>query len=84
MKAKIFLMAGIAVISVCASRATAATLYAVDYPASATLYTLDQKVSRLWRVQITTDSLVSIDPTTGLGTLGPAISHRFTRMGSVH
>ncbi len=31
-------------------------------------------VSRLWGIQITTNSLLSINPTTGAGTLGPAIT----------
>jgi hypothetical protein len=71
-------------------------LYALDYPQSATLYTVDQstgtmtvvgpvgldnvgdltsdQISKLYGIQITTNSLVTIDPTTGLGTLGPAIT----------
>jgi hypothetical protein len=31
-------------------------------------------ISKLWGIQITTNSLVSINPTTGAGTLGPAIT----------
>ena len=31
-------------------------------------------VSKLWGIQITTNSLIDIDPVTGAGTLGPAIS----------
>jgi hypothetical protein len=82
--------------SILASGASASTLYAVDYPASANLYAVNQatgalstvgavgfdnigdltsdQVSTLWGIQITTDSLVSIDPVTGVGTLGPAIT----------
>jgi len=96
MKAKLFLAAGVAVLSFGVSRAHAETLYAVDYPASATLYTVNEStgaltavgpvgldnvgdltsdlVSRLWGIQITTNSLVSINPSTGAGTLGPAIT----------
>ncbi len=71
-------------------------LYAVDYPVSATLYTVNQitgaitavgpvgldnvgdltsdQISKLYGIQITSNSLVTIDPTTGAGTLGPPIS----------
>jgi hypothetical protein len=90
------LAAGFAALSFCASGASASTRYAVDYPAAATLYTVDtgsgaatavgpvgidnigdltsDQVSTLWGIQITTNSLVTIDPATGLGTLGPAIT----------
>jgi hypothetical protein len=96
MKAKLFLAAGIAVLSFSGPAAYAEVLYAVDYPASATLYTVNETsgaltavgpvgidnvgdltsdlVSQLWGIQITTNSLVSINPSTGAGTLGPAIT----------
>jgi hypothetical protein len=96
MQAKFFLAAGIVALSFGVSHAQAETLYAVDYPASATLYTVNETtgaltavgpvgldnvgdltsnlVSRLWGIQITTNSLVSINPSTGAGTLGPAIT----------
>ncbi len=96
MQARFFLAAGIAVLSFCASQAQAETLYGVDYPASATLYKVNETtgalttvgpvgldnvgdltsdlVSKIWGIQITTNSLVSINPTTGAGTLGPAIT----------
>ena len=96
MKAKLFLAASIAVLSFSVSRAQAETLYGLDYPASATLYTVNETsgalttvgpvgldnvgdltsdlVSRLWGIQITTNSLVSINPHTGAGTLGPSIT----------
>jgi len=96
MKAKLFLAAAIAVLAFGVSRAHAETLYGIDYPASATLYTVNETtgalttvgavgldnvgdltsdlVSKLWGIQITTNSLVSINPSTGVGTLGPAIT----------
>jgi hypothetical protein len=96
MQAKAFLAAGIAVLSFGVSHAQAETLYGVDYPVSATLYTVNETtgalttvgpvgldnvgdltsdlVSKLWGIQITTNSLVSINPSTGAGTLGPAIT----------
>jgi hypothetical protein len=96
MKAKLFLAAAIAVLAFGVSRAHAETLYGIDYPASATLYTVNETtgalttvgavgldnvgdltsdlVSKLWGIQITTNSLVSINPSTGAGTLGPAIT----------
>jgi len=103
MKAKSFLAAAIAVLSFSAPRAHADTLYGIDYPASATLYTVNETsgaltavgpvgldnvgdltsdlVSKLWGIQITTNSLVSIDPFTGAGTLGPGITGTTAAVG---
>jgi hypothetical protein len=89
-------LTALAVISFCAADATAGVLYAVDYPSSATLYTVNEGsgalttvgpvgldnvgdltsdgVSMLWGIQITTNSLVSINATTGAGTAGPVIT----------
>jgi hypothetical protein len=103
MKAKLFLAAAIAVLSFSVSLAHAEVLYGVDYPISATLYTLNETsgaittvgpvgldnvgdltsdlVSQLWGIQITTNSLVSINPNTGAGTLGPAITGTAAAVG---
>jgi hypothetical protein len=86
----------VSMLSFFTSPAQANTLFAVDYPQSATFYTVNQSTgaltavgpvgldnigdltsdqgSTVYGVQITTNSLVTINQSNGAGTLGPAIT----------